>query len=142
MQEIRHKAKIVQVNAHSVEAEIEVKSACAQCALLKACQMHEVSQCKIIIPLEDGKIYQKGEVVDVSISLDEGMLAAFYAYVLPLILVLLTLFVSLVVGLSEIISGICSIIVLIPYYFGVFLKKNFFARMLNFKIVKIENSSH
>ncbi len=138
MHEIKHKAKIVQVLPNFVEAEIEVKSACAQCALQKACQMHEVSQCKIIIPLEQGKIYQVGEVVNVSISLEEGMLAAFYAYVLPLILVLLTLFISLMSGVSEIISGICSIIVLIPYYFGVFLKKNFFARKLNFKIVDKE----
>lgn len=138
MHEIKHKAKIVQVLPNFVEAEIEVKSACAQCALQKACQMHEVSQRKIIIPLEQGKIYQVGEVVNVSISLEEGMLAAFYAYVLPLILVLLTLFISLMSGVSEIISGICSIIVLIPYYFGVFLKKNFFARKLNFKIVDKE----
>lgn len=138
MQEIRHKAKIVQVNANSVEAEIEVKSACAQCALQKACQMHEVSQRKIIIPLEQSKTYHEGEAVEVAISLDEGMLAAFYAYILPLILVLLTLFISLISGASEIISGICSIIVLIPYYFGVFLKKNFFARKLNFKIVDKE----
>lgn len=138
MHEIKHKAKIVQVLPNFVEAEVEVKSACAQCALQKACQMHEVSQRKIIIPLEQGKIYQVGEVVNVSISLEEGMLAAFYAYVLPLILVLLTLFISLMSGVSEIISGICSIIVLIPYYFGVFLKKNFFARKLNFKIVDKE----
>ena len=138
MQEISHKAKIVQINAGSVEAEIEVKSACAQCALQKACQMHETSQRTIIIPVEQGKSYRIGEVVEVSISLDEGMLAAFYAYVLPLILVLLTLFISLINGASEIISGICSIIVLIPYYFGVFLKKKFFARKLNFKIVDKE----
>ncbi len=138
MHEIKHKAKIVQVLPNFVEAEIEVKSACAHCALQKACQMHEVSQRKIIIPLEQGKIYQVGEVVNVSISLEEGMLAAFYAYVLPLILVLLTLFISLMSGVSEIISGICSIIVLIPYYFGVFLKKNFFARKLNFKIIDKE----
>lgn len=138
MREISHKAKIIQVNANSVEAEIEVKSACVQCALQKACQMHEVSQRKIIIPFEQGKIYHEGEEVEVAISLDEGMLAAFYAYVFPLILVLLTLFICLIVGTSEIISGICSIIVLIPYYFGVFLKKNFFARKLNFKIVDKE----
>ena len=138
MHEIKHKAKIVQVLPNFVEAEIEVKSACAHCALQKACQMHEVSQRKIIIPLEQGKIYQVGEVVNVSISLEEGMLAAFYAYVLPLILVLLTLFISLMSGVSEIISGICSIIVLIPYYFGVFLKKNFFARKLNFKVIDKE----
>ena len=135
MQEIRHKAKIVQVNAHSVEAEIEVKSACVQCALQKACQVHEVSQRKIIIPLEQGKTYHIGEQVEIAISLDEGMLAAFYAYILPLILVLLTLFICLVCGVSEIISGICSIIVLIPYYFGVFLKQKIFMRKLNFKII-------
>lgn len=138
MQKIKHKAKIVQVNTNSVEAEIEVKSACAQCALQNACQMHEVSQRKVIIPLERGRTYHKGEVVEVAISLNEGMLAAFYAYILPLLLVLLALFISLMSGTSEIISGICSIIVLIPYYFGVFLKKNFFARKLNFKIIDKE----
>lgn len=138
MQKIRHKAKIVRVTPNLVEAEIEVKSACSQCALQKACQMHEVSQRKIIIPLEQSKNYQVDEVVDVSISLEEGMLATFYTYVLPSILLLLTLFLSLMSGVSEIISGICSIIVLIPYYFGVFLKKNFFARKLNFKIIDKE----
>ncbi len=135
MQEIRHKARIVQVHKDSIDLEIEVQSACAQCALQKACQMHEVSQRKITIPIQSAKEYKQGDDVYVAIALEDGFRAMFYAYILPLILVLLTLCLCLIGEMSEFISGICSIIVLIPYYFGVFLKKNFFAKKLHFRIV-------
>ena len=119
----------------AVEVEIEQKSACAQCALQQACQMHETSKRKIVVPLALKQNFQLGEEVEVAISLEDGVKATFFAYLLPLFLVLGTLLLCLACGMSEIISGICSIIVLIPYYFGVFLKKNFFARKLSFKII-------
>lgn len=135
MSEISHKAKIVKVNDYSVEAEIEVQSACAQCALQQACQMHETSKRKIVVPIENEQSFQIGDEVNVAISLVDSAKVTFFAYLLPLFLVLGTLLICLACEKSEIISGICSIIVLIPYYFGVFLKKNFFARKLSFKIV-------
>ena len=135
MPEIEHQAKIVKIMADAVEAEMVVQSACAHCALQKSCQPQEASVRKIVIPTKQASKYCLGEKIWVEISLDDGWMAAFFAYILPLILVLTVLLICLSCRMNEIISGICSIIVLIPYYFGVFLKRDFFVKKLNFKIV-------
>lgn len=135
MTEIVHDAQIIEVLPNVVRAEIKTESACKLCVLKNSCQMHETSSRIIDIPVEKGHMFQCYDHVKVAISLNEGFLALFWGYIFPLMLVLMVLFAGLLGGLTELSSGICSIIVLIPYYFGLSLKKNFWKKKLHFKIV-------
>ena len=68
----------------------------------------------------------------------KGLKAVFLGYALPLILLLTVVLTLNTCGYSEVNSGICGIIVLIPYYFGVFLAKNKLNAMFQFHIEHID----
>lgn len=63
------------------------------------------------------------EEVMITIDAAQGFKAVWYGYVLPLILVLITLGSALFAEVSEQLSGIFSIIILIPYYLWLFLNR-------------------
>ena len=79
--------------------------------------------------------YRPGDRITVSLRQDSGFLALFLGYIAPLILVLTVLFSCLYGGLGEISSGIYSIIVLIPYYFGLSLARKHLQKKFYFSIV-------
>ena len=74
--------------------------------------------------VKNAEQYNVGEKVDVSIDLSQGVKAIVYGYLLPLILMVTTIIISHLLQTSDIISGISGIIILIPYYFGLFLAKS------------------
>ena len=141
MSEILHSAKVVSVSPQLIELEIETRSACASCHLQQACLIGDSKTKKIQIKNQTSIPLAPGDWVLLSMSMREGEIALFITYALPLFLVLGTLFMCLKLGMTEIMSGICSIIVLIPYYFGVFLKHKSLDRCFNLKIVKKINPS-
>ena len=77
-----------------------------------------------------------GDKVIVSLAPRFGFLAVFYGYILPLLVMLITLLTVVFAGFSELIAGLSSIIVLIPYYFWLFLNRARFRQQFNFKISK------
>ena len=80
--------------------------------------------------------FKPGEEVIVSLAQNLGMWAVFLVYILPLLLLLGTLFAVSAAGGSEISSGISAIIILIPYYFWIFLNKKKLAGKFRFTISK------
>ena len=81
--------------------------------------------------------YRKGEKVIISLKSTKGYYAVFLGYLLPLLLLVGVICAVSLSGYDDFISGISGIIVLIPYYFGVFLLnkklKNIFSFTLSHK---------
>lgn len=70
----------------------------------------------------------------VVIAENRGWIAVFFAYILPLLLVLSTLVITLIFTASETSAAIYSLAVLIPYYLVLMLFRRSFARRFSFKI--------
>lgn len=138
MELIKHPARIIKIEKDKISAEVEVKSACGSCAARGACGIGDCANKIVEIITPDTTNYHLGQKITVSLEQDYGFYALFLGYILPLILVLIVLFSSLSLGISEIASGIYSIIVLIPYYFGLFLSKKYFQNKFHFKIADNE----
>lgn len=136
MEKITHPAIITKITADSIFADVKVKSACGNCAMKGACGIGDCANKTIEIHTDKAENYHLGEEITVVLAENYGFFALFYGYILPLILVLAVLFGCLFFGLSEISSGIYSIIVLIPYYFGLSLGKKYFSKKFQFTIAE------
>jgi sigma-E factor negative regulatory protein RseC len=90
------------------------------------CNTAEAKQKEIIIKNKEADKFNVGEEVLVEIDEQQAVKSIILAYVIPLILMISTIIVAVSYQQDEIIGGICGIIVLIPYYFGLFLLRNKF----------------
>lgn len=123
MSEIIKSGYITAVEHNRVKVEITSCSACGGCSLRSACNMSEVKKREVTIDGVNSKEYAVGDKVEVVLTMRQGLQAVWYAFVIPLFIMLLTVISALYYGLGDIISGISGIIVLIPYYFGLFLSR-------------------
>lgn len=118
-----------------VIVEIQSASACASCHAKGACGAADVSDKAIHIPLNDMD-YQVGEQVEVVVKNSLGMLAVFLGYVLPLIILLITLF-SLIPLYGEGVAGLAALGTVLLYYLSMTIFKNKLRKKFTFEISKL-----
>ena len=136
MENITKSAIITAINEDTISLKIKSCSACSGCSVKNYCSLNETKEKFIQLPNENEQQLVVGEEVNIVINIKQGFKAVVFSYVIPLILLLLTLIISLLLGYNDFISGISSIIILIPYYFGVFLCRNKIKSDFEFKISK------
>jgi len=118
---------ITAVKKNEVTIEILCRSACSECAQKNSCGLSDAIKKKIIIPTADASAYQTGEKVIIGISSASIALSLFFAYILPLFLLLLGIVIGTgVLNFSETLSAVVSLSIVIIYYVGLkFLNKWF-----------------
>lgn len=136
MDNIQHRGIVAAVKGSLVTVNITSYSACHNCDARHGCGLMDCQKKIVEIDTPEAFSYHVGEEVNVSLTPQAGLWAVFLSYGLPLILMLVTLIGASAAGMSELISGISGIIVLIPYYFWLFLNRKRFKRQFSFKISK------
>lgn len=87
---------------------------CEGCKAKGACGVSESNDKEIVVPIGDSKI-KINQTVTLSLAKGLGMKAVFWAYVFPFMLMVTTLMICSFFT-SELIAGVTSLAVLIPYY--------------------------
>lgn len=82
----------------------------------------------------DASHYQKGDQVMVVADTAVGFRASLYGYLLPLILMVVTLVGVLAATHSEGLAAVSALGILIPYYFLLFLMRNKLRNRLSFTL--------
>lgn len=136
MEQISHGGRIVRIDGSRIEVEITSRAACQSCSVRHSCSLADSLPKTIEVFAADSENYALNEEVEVGIAAQNGLKAVFYGYILPLLLVIASLIGAVSCGYSEEISGIFSIIVLIPYYFWLFLIQKKLRRQFRFTISK------
>ncbi len=121
---IEHDAVIKAVFDDYYEAEILQIASCASCQLKKLCSVSDMAQKTIIVQKDNQKNIKTGDNVVIYLAQSKGLKAVFLGYVLPLILVISSLFITFEIIKNELISGIISIVILFPYYLILYLLRN------------------
>ena len=134
MSNIKHKGTITNIQNYTLTVKIHRTEACSSCAIKSACQLKDNSGQTIYVSTTTPKNYQIGQIINLEISTPTGFCAVFYAYTLPLLIMLSTLFISLNITSNELTAGIFSIFILIPYYSTLFLCKKYINKKFSFKI--------
>lgn len=135
---INHIGEILKIESDSIKVNIKSVSACSGCHAKGACGMADVKDKIINVPQTAGIEYIVGEKVNVICNEELGYIALFWAYVFPLILILVTLFIGNLFTDDERIYGIISIAILIPYYITLRLFKEKLKKRFVFRIEKIK----
>lgn len=124
------------INHDELKIEIQSCSACSSCMVKNYCTGFETKQKEITIKHQNSDIFELNEEVIVKIDEKQAVKSVILAYVFPLVLMILTIVGMIIYNNDEIIAGICGIIILIPYYFGLFLAQDKLKSKFEFKISK------
>ena len=115
---ISHEGVIVSMDKDRVTVKITSYAACSSCHAKGACNMAGGEEEKLLhIPVPDPD-FSMGEKVKVILAQSLGFRALFLGYVLPFLLVLIILLAMTAAGSGELVAGLTSLAVLLPYYVG------------------------
>lgn len=131
---IKHAGVVDGVEGECVRVRILQSSACSACKVAAHCNASETKE-KIIDVLDaDASHYQKGDQVMVVADTAVGFRASLYGYLLPLILMVVTLVGVLAATHSEGLAAVSALGILIPYYVLLFLMRNKLRNRLSFTL--------
>jgi sigma-E factor negative regulatory protein RseC len=112
--EISHEGMVQQADNNSVTVLLSPKTSCTGCQGKDSCNLSGKEDKIVIIP---GYYNVKpGDNVTVSMKQSMGYFALFIGYLLPLFLVVSVLILLLSFSAGELLAGLLSLGILIPYY--------------------------
>lgn len=131
---IKHAGVVDGVEGECVRVRILQSSACSACKVAAHCNASETKEKIIDVMDADASHYQKGDQVMVVADTAVGFRASLYGYLLPLILMVVTLVGVLTSTHSEGLAAVSALGILIPYYVLLFLMRNKLRNRLSFTL--------
>ena len=131
---IKHAGVVDAVEEGCVRVRILQSSACSACKMAAHCNASETKEKIIDVMDADASHYQKGDQVMVVADTAVGFRASLYGYLLPLILMVVTLVGVLAATHSEGLAAVSALGILIPYYVLLFLMRNKLRNRLSFTL--------
>lgn len=130
---VLHAGVVQSVLENKITVAIINVSACSSCHAKGACLASDMKEKEIEIFQFSGEYYP-GQHVNIAGSISQGYKAAFYGYVLPFILVFITLILGVFFTKSEGFAGLLSLTILIPYYAALHIFRNKLKHSFKFEI--------
>ncbi|HOP14013.1 SoxR reducing system RseC family protein [Lentimicrobium sp.] len=128
------KTGVVQsIEGQKVFVKVISVSACASCHAKGACTASDTSERIIEAELEPGTSLKPGQIVSVQADVKAGNAALFYGYILPFLLVFAVLVIAALLT-SEVVAGLVSLGVLLPYYAVLYLLRDRMGKRFKFSI--------
>lgn len=137
LSQIEHEGVIKEISDAVIKVAVKPVPACVSCEARRMCMINECSDEKIIDVVPDGLKHEAGDKVVVLLTLKQGQLALFLGYILPFIIVFLTLFISLQILKNEAVAGMISLGILFPYYAGLYIFRKSIKQSFEFYIKKV-----
>ena len=132
---IKHKGTVIDINNNTIFVELISQSACSACHAKSLCSIDSQKQ---IIEIKNNNInlFTVGENVNVILKESLGLKAVCLGYFFPFITFVLTLVLCLNIGISEGLSAILSLFILVPYYTILYFFQNKLKKEFYFEIEK------
>ena len=131
---IKHNGVVDGVEEGCVRVRILQSSACSACKVAAHCNASETKEKIIEVQVADADRYQRGDSVIVVADTAVGFRASLYGYLLPLILMVVSLVAVLKITQSEGYAAMSALGILIPYYIGLYLLRNILRNKLSFSL--------
>ena len=133
---IEHRGRIDSINGSKIQVHFVTMSACASCHAKGVCTASDMENKEVEVIDQSGK-FRIGEEVNVLLRRSMGYKALVLGYLIPFILVVVTLFVSSSLTSSEAVAGVTSLAILMPYYLWLYFKRETFKKTFTFELQKI-----
>ncbi len=133
---IEHQGVITNISNNIVSVKIVQRSACSDCHVKSACMAADSKE-KVVDIVDCSDNFKINDLVVIEGKKSIGYKAVFWAFVLPVILILSTLSIATsILMYGEIKTALASIAVLVPYYVILYLFRNKMASSFRFTIKK------
>jgi sigma-E factor negative regulatory protein RseC len=132
---ISHDGIVDSTEGNDVVVRITSYAACNGCHARGACNVTEEKEKYMRIKAIG--VFDPGEKVRVVLAQSLGFRALFLGYILPFLLVLTALLIASATRVSELVAGLISLSVLLPYYIGLKLFRGKLDRQFSFFLHKI-----
>lgn len=116
-QVIEHRGSVLEVNERFIRVNLEVQSACADCHAKSVCNPGEKQDKVVEISVWEDD-FRAGELVKVTMEQRNAFKAVFLGYILPFLLLLISIVVGIQFSNNELIVGLSALLIL-PIYYGV-----------------------
>ncbi len=125
------------VASGEVSVEIERTSACAGCHAKASClSLTGDAKETVKISCVDADRFAVGDEVKVKVEKGSARLSILLVYIVPLVVLVLTLVVSALAGISDDVAGVVTIVFLAIYYSVLYLFRGRVEKKMSFKIEK------
>lgn len=130
---IEHDAFVREVKEKTIIVDVLSKSACMSCQVKGVCSVSDIAEKQVEVIKESNNV-NIGDKVTVYLAQTLGLKAVLLGYIGPFSIVLIILIIMLEITKDELISGIASIAILIPYYLTLYLLKDKISKNYQFRI--------
>ncbi|TVQ16613.1 MAG: Fis family transcriptional regulator [Bacteroidetes bacterium] len=132
---IEHPGIIDKIESNRIWVSIQPQSACGNCHSKSYCGMAEVAEKIVEVQnFHPDRKYEPGQEVTISLKKSLGYRALFLGYLLPFLLVLSTLILSLQLTQNEAFSALVSVLIIVPYYWLLYTKRELIKSSFRFYI--------
>lgn len=130
---IKHTGFVKQVTSEKLVVNIVSESACSSCHANGACSAADMQDKEIEIT-NFTKKYTPGQVVTVVLQQSQGFTAVIWSYVVPFLLVFVTLIIAVSVTKNELIGGLVALAILVPYYIAIYFSRHLLNNVFKFEV--------
>ena len=130
---IKHQGIVENINGTHLQVRIVQTSACASCSIKGHCSSADTKE-KLIDVIDESSSYQPGDRVWVTGELSMGVMAVLFAFIFPFLILIISLFVFMSIWNDELRSALCSLALLIPYYYILWLNKSRMGKKFSFSV--------
>lgn len=109
------------------------QSACSTCHSKSACTVADFQDKEIEINYFT-RSYSPGQEVTILFRESQGFTALLYGYVLPFILILVTLIIAISITDNELVGGLLALAILIPYYTTLYFFRHLLKKVFKFEL--------
>lgn len=131
---ISHNGIVESIISGNVTVRIVQSSACSGCKIASHCSSSESKEKLIHVKTTNSNKYSVGDSVIVTAAEGVGMKAVFFAFCLPIIIMMATIITEYALGQSEAVMGISALVSLVPYYFILYILRGYFEKTITFSI--------
>lgn len=131
---IRHQGRVESVADGIVKVKILQSSACSGCSAAKLCQSSETKEKFVDVRVSNASTYAVGDEVVLRGSLKQGLKATWWAYVLPLLLVIVAVALTYILTKNDGLSAGAALLMLVVYYGAMYALRSRFESKFAFSI--------
>ncbi len=131
---IKHQGIVENIKGSHLQVRIIQTSACASCSIKGHCSSADTKEKLIDVTDDNVSSYQPGDRVWVIGELSMGVMAVLLAFILPFLVLIFSLFIFMAIWNDELGSALCSLALLIPYYYILWLNKSRLGKKFSFSI--------
>ena len=128
---IKHQGIVENINGSHLQVRIIQTSACASCSVKGHCTSADTKEKLVDVADANAASYQPGDRVWVT---GELSMAVLFAFIFPFLILIISLFVFMAIWNDELRSALCSLALLVPYYYILWLNKSRMGKKFSFSV--------